>query len=326
MEINFKETLFSIESRNRKCNDCGDDQVKYVSINNGITLCELCAQIHKNFGYQISYLRSIDDQFDDYLMGFFIYGGNKKFRRTLKQMGVNLDQKKGNLYRTYGVDFYRRNLKSIVKGNSQLDKDYDNPNEVMKNVPNVFPEFQNYILNQNNNIYSNQNFNDNNNMFNNDMNGLNELQNLGLNIDLNYNNNFNSPIDNELNNPELNNKDIQINSEKEKKLESVQSPEEKKNEEEKKVGEANNTNKVEVKDDDEDSADRRVKKVVNLSIKGVKKLGNLMKVGGIKGYELAKKYGKSSYKLTKKYVKEKVPYFNKSNNKAPNNEENNENK
>ena len=34
-------------------------------------------------------------------------------------MGVNLDQKKGNLYRTYGVDFYRRNLKSIVKGNSQ---------------------------------------------------------------------------------------------------------------------------------------------------------------------------------------------------------------
>ncbi len=28
--------------------DCGDDEIKYVSVNNSITLCELCAQIHKN--------------------------------------------------------------------------------------------------------------------------------------------------------------------------------------------------------------------------------------------------------------------------------------
>ena len=48
MEINFKQTLFSLESRNRKSNDCGDDEIKYVSVNNSITLCELCAQIHKN--------------------------------------------------------------------------------------------------------------------------------------------------------------------------------------------------------------------------------------------------------------------------------------
>ncbi len=165
MEINFKQTLFSLESRNRKCNDCGDDGVKYVSVNNGITLCELCAQIHKNFGNQISYLKSIDEEFDDYLMGFFIYGGNKKFRRTLKQMGVNLDVKKGHLYRTYGVDFYRRNLKSLVKGNSHLDKDYDNPNEVMKNDSNSFPEFNNYIVHGNNNNNNNiNNQNNNNNM------------------------------------------------------------------------------------------------------------------------------------------------------------------
>ena len=269
MEINFKETLFSIESRNRKCNDCGDDGVKYVSVNNGITLCELCAQIHKNFGYQISYLRSIDDEFDDYLMGFFIYGGNKKFRRTLKQMGVNLDQKKGNLYRTYGVDFYRRNLKSIVKGNSQLDKDYDNPNEIMKTESNIFPEFQNYIINQDNNFYPSQNYNGNGINYNNDINGINELQNLGLNIDLNYNNIINNPIDNELKNSELNNNEIQINPIKDKKLESVQSPEDKNtNEEDKKAEEGNNSNKVSANvDDDEDSADRRIKKVMNLSIK-----------------------------------------------------------
>ena len=83
MEISFKQTIFSLDSKNKKCNDCGDEDVKFVSINNGITLCELCAEIHKNLGNQISYLRSIDDEFDDYLMNFFIYGGNKKFRRTL---------------------------------------------------------------------------------------------------------------------------------------------------------------------------------------------------------------------------------------------------
>ena len=47
MEVNFKEKLFSLDSRNKRCNDCGDENVKYVSVNNGITLCELCAQIHK---------------------------------------------------------------------------------------------------------------------------------------------------------------------------------------------------------------------------------------------------------------------------------------
>ena len=305
MEINFKQTLFSIDSRNRKCNDCGDEGVKYVSVNNGITLCELCAEIHKNFGNQISYLRSIDDQFDDYLMAFFIYGGNKKFRKTLKQLGVNLDQKKGNLYRTYGADFYRRNLKSISKGNSHLDKDFDNPNEVMKEDSHSFPEFENYIINQNNNIYSSQNNPAN----------MNELNNLNLNIDLNYNDNFGSNVinnpDNDLNNPELNNNnDIQINPSKEKKLESIQNKPEPTKDEEKKAGESNNTpNQVKVNDEDEDSADRRIKKLVGLSVKGVKKLGNLMKIGGIKGYGLAKKYGKATVNVTKKYVQEKVSNF-----------------
>ena len=324
MEINFKQTLFSIESRNRKCNDCGDDGVKYVSINNGITLCELCAQIHRNFGNQISYLRSIDDQFDDYLMGFFIYGGNKKFRRTLKGMGVNLDQKKANLYRTYGVDFYRRNLKSIVKGNSHLEKDYDNPNEVMKNDSKSFPEFENYIINQNNNLYP-ENFNNNN------INCLNELNNLNLHIDLDNNSNFgcdviNNPIENELNVPAPNPNEIQINPEKDKKLESVQNKPEPVQEEDQKVSGGDNANKVKVEDEDEDSAERRIKKLMGLSVKGMKKLGNLMKVGGIKGYKLAKKYGKSTVKLTKQYVKEKVPYFNKDKNENShgNNDNNNQ--
>ena len=60
----------------------------------------MCTNSQKYFGNQISYLKIIYEKFDDYL--FFSFMVKKKFRRTLKQMGVNLDVKKGHLYRTYG--------------------------------------------------------------------------------------------------------------------------------------------------------------------------------------------------------------------------------
>ena len=277
MELNFKQTLFSLDKKNSSCNDCGEPDVKYVSINNGITLCELCAQIHKNFGYEISYIRSIEDQFDDYLVGFFIYGGNKKFRKNLRNMGVNLDQKKGNLYRTYGADYYRRDLKSIVKGNSHLDIDFEKANEVMKNETNNFPEFANYIVNSNNHKEHMMEINNN------------ELGGLNLNIDLGFNNIekennnidlnlMNNPIDDNFNNPNENNiNEIKINNE---------------------------DKKVDVsKKEDDDSAERRVKKAMKLSVIGLKKLGKFMKKSGIKGYDLAKKYGKATAKVASEYYK-----------------------
>jgi hypothetical protein len=299
MELNFKETLFSLDKKNSSCNDCGDTDVKYVSVNNGITLCELCAQIHKNFGYEISFIRSIEDQFDDYLVGFFIYGGNKKFRKKMRNMGVDLDQKKGNLYRTFGADYYRRNLKSVVKGNSQLDVDFEKANDVMKDETNNFPEFANYVINSN---YDQRHMIEGNN---NDLGGLN------LNIDLGFNNinnennidlnDINNPIDNNLNNNDNNINEIQIST-AEKKIESVENkPEAPPN------GQMENKTedkKVDVdKKEDEDSAERRVKRAMKLSYIGIKKLGNFMKKSGIKGFELAKKYGKATAKVTSDYVK-----------------------
>ena len=299
MELNFKQTLFSLDKKNSSCNDCGDADVKYVSVNNGITLCELCAQIHRNFGYEISFIRSIEDQFDDYLVGFFIYGGNKKFRKKMRNMGVDLDQKKGNLYRTFGADYYRRNLKSVVKGNSQLDIDFEKANDVMKDETNNFPEFANYVINSN---YDQRHMIEGNN---NDLGGLN------LNIDLGFNNinnennidlnDINNPIDNNLNNNDNNINEIQIST-AEKKIESVENkPEAPPN------GQMENKTedkKVDVdKKEDEDSAERRVKRAMKLSYIGIKKLGNFMKKSGIKGFELAKKYGKATAKVTSDYVK-----------------------
>ena len=301
MELNFKQTLFSLDKKNSSCNDCGDADVKYVSVNNGITLCELCAQIHKNFGYEISFIRSIEDQFDDYLVGFFIYGGNKKFRKKMRNMGVDLDQKKGNLYRTFGADYYRRNLKSVVKGNSQLDIDFEKANDVMKDETNNFPEFANYIINSN---YDKRLMVEGNNN--------NEFGGLDLNIDLGFNNInkendidldlnvINNPLDNNnINNNENNINDIQINT-AEKKIESVENKPPENDQNKNKIEDK----KVDVdKKEDGDSAERRVKRAMQLSYIGIKKLGNFMKKSGIKGYDLAKKYGKATAKVASEYVK-----------------------
>ena len=302
MEISFKQTIFSLEPKNKKCNDCGDDDVKFVSVNNGITLCELCAQIHKNFGNQISFLRSIDEEFDDYLMNYFIYGGNKKFRKTLRHMGVNLDVKKAQLYKTYGVDYYRRNLKSIVKGNSQLEKDFDNPNEVMQINSNAFPEFENYTLNTYN-ANANQN--------------LSLLNNLEINLDSNtagtYTSNvINNPIDNQNND----NNNIKISQEK---MESV------KNEPDEQKSEENGGNNGAPGQDDNME---KVKKVMDYSLKNMKKFGNFMKKEGIKGFGIMKKYGnvianksKPIIQNSTNYVKNHVPYFNKNKGEGAQNEE-----
>ena len=301
MELNFKQTLFSLDKKNSSCNDCGDADVKYVSVNNGITLCELCAQIHKNFGYEISFIRSIEDQFDDYLVGFFIYGGNKKFRKKMRNMGVDLDQKKGNLYRTFGADYYRRNLKSIVKGNSQLDIDFEKANDVMKDETNNFPEFANYVINSNYDKRLTVEGNNNNEFGGLDLNidlGFNNINNdNNMDLDLNV---INNPLDNNnINNNENNINDIQINT-ADKKIESVENKPPENDQNENKIEDK----KVDVdKKEDGDSAERRVKRAMQLSYIGIKKLGNFMKKSGIKGYDLARKYGKATAKVASEYVK-----------------------
>ena len=303
MEISFKQTIFSLDSKNKKCNDCGDDDVKFVSINNGVTLCELCAQIHKNFGYQISYIRSIDDEFDDYLMNYFIYGGNKKFRRTLRQMGVNLDAKKGNLYRTFAVDFYRRNLKSIVKGNSRLEKDFENPNEVMQIDTNAFPEFENYTINS----------------YNTKLENLNLLNN--IEIDLGQNSNYsggiiNNPMNVQNDDNNKNNDNIKIAQEN--RIEAIK-------------GESENQNQEQGENNEGNDNGINVKKVMDYSIKNMKIFGNFMKKEGIKGFGLMKKYGgvvaqksKPTINNVTNYVKNHIPYFNKNKNNEGESNENNE--
>ena len=140
--MSIKQILIK-DPKNKHCIDCGNREVRFVSINNGVTLCELCAENHKNIlGNNISFVRNIEEPFDDYLVKFFEYGGNRNFKKTLRKYGVDLDMKKMKLYKTKGVDYYRRKLKAVVKGEDMPKIDFDNPNEINGEVPDSFPEFR----------------------------------------------------------------------------------------------------------------------------------------------------------------------------------------
>ena len=132
MEISSKQTIFSIDSKNKRCNDCGEKHISYASINNGVTICNLCVQIHRQLGTKFSELKKIDEEFDDYTMNFFIYGGNKNFHKFLKELGVNSSIQRSKLYKTKGADYYRKYLLAKVKGVENTAKKPDNPNEVME--------------------------------------------------------------------------------------------------------------------------------------------------------------------------------------------------
>ena len=179
MEISFKQTLFTMEPKNKRCIDCGEKNVNYISVNNGITICDLCAQIHRQLGPQISDLRKIDEELDDYSMNFFVHGGNKNFKKKLKELGVDLDMQRSKLYQTYGVDYYRKCLKAKVDGVEMTDKIPLNPNKVIQNEEgNKVNEDSNInnFLNINNNAGNKTNVND-------------EEDNGESHIQLNYHNN-----------------------------------------------------------------------------------------------------------------------------------------
>ena len=68
------------------CADCGDEQVEWMIINKGLTVCMRCAGIHRGFGIEISKVRSIlwDKPFTRLQWNDFLdQGGNQYINKTI---------------------------------------------------------------------------------------------------------------------------------------------------------------------------------------------------------------------------------------------------
>ena len=152
MEHSSKEIIFRIDEKNKKCADCLSDNPTQVSINHGITLCDTCSQVHSQLGPSISYLRPIDGEFDIYLMNYMSLGSNTKFLKSIEALGVDESLSIEQKYRSNALDYYRRNLKAKVTGGKLLDIDFENANEEATDPKELFPEFTNYVLKNNDSI------------------------------------------------------------------------------------------------------------------------------------------------------------------------------
>ena len=142
----YKDIILSIDEENSKCADCGVENPTKVSVNTGIIICEACAIDHAQLGPTISFIRDLNDTFDEYLLNYFTLGGNTKFKKFLKEENVDPSLPINKKYLTKACDFYRINLKRKVQGNKLLEKSYENPNEIVENQENNFPEFENYMM------------------------------------------------------------------------------------------------------------------------------------------------------------------------------------
>ena len=142
----YKDIILSIDEENNKCVDCGKENPSKVSVNHGIILCEGCAAEHIQLGPTISFIRDLSEEFDEYLLNYFTLGGNSKFKKFLKEENVDLSLPINQKYLTKACDFYRINLKRKVQGDKLKEKNYENPNELLENPENNFPEFENYVI------------------------------------------------------------------------------------------------------------------------------------------------------------------------------------
>ena len=75
-KVNPIKEVLSADETNKKCVDCKKGKATCISVNNGITLCGECANLHVSFGKGISFVHPIDDEWDTYLLTFLKKGGN----------------------------------------------------------------------------------------------------------------------------------------------------------------------------------------------------------------------------------------------------------
>ena len=142
-----KNLILSIDEENNVCVDCGKNNPTKVSINNGVIICDECALKHEELGHSISFIKDIDDDFDEYLLNYIVFGSNSKFKRFLVTEQVDPSLPIEKKYLTNACFYYRINLKKKVNGETLIiKKTYEDPNELVENYEDNYPEFEHYKI------------------------------------------------------------------------------------------------------------------------------------------------------------------------------------
>ena len=117
-EIFAHPGLNEIVSRegNTSCFDCGSENPKWASINNGILLCLKCAGLHRGFGLQISTIRSLQvDSWSEKQVKYLSQGGNKRFKNFLSEYNIEPSSSVELKYKSKASEYYRNILRNEVE-------------------------------------------------------------------------------------------------------------------------------------------------------------------------------------------------------------------
>ena len=105
------------EKMNHECFDCRKKDPQYISINNAIFLCDDCAQIHKSFPDNISFIIDNDlNLLTSTFLKYLYYGGNANLDNFINYDYPGLQNYTPEiLYRTQAMIYYREELKCKIE-------------------------------------------------------------------------------------------------------------------------------------------------------------------------------------------------------------------
>jgi len=197
LEEKIKEILE--EEMNKECFDCGSLNPKYISINNGIFLCNNCIKVHEQFTKDISLIKNNDlFSLTNKEILFIYFGGNSRLNNFVNYEYPGLQNYQPNiLYRTQAMNYYRNRLNALVCKRKKPEK----PNSIYayKLIGEIIDKYsKNRLLfdtsafNNKSNINNINNTNNTNNINNtnntNNTNNLNQTNKIGKNLKYIYNN------------------------------------------------------------------------------------------------------------------------------------------
>ena len=120
------------EPLNKYCVECGKEQPEYISINNGVFLCENCVQNHMKFPKNISSIKRNDlKSLTLNEIQYIYFGGNKNLLNFIRNEFPKLTELPPNLlYKTEALNYYRKNLDYSINGGIKpkkpsIDKGYE---------------------------------------------------------------------------------------------------------------------------------------------------------------------------------------------------------
>jgi len=143
------------KEKNMKCFDFGDiliniklgnNNPKWASINNSMSLCLKCAGLHQSFCITVSFVGSLTiDSWNENQIEYLKRRGNKRFHEFLNEFQVPDKATKDFKYMIRASDYYRKLLKSEVYAiDPPFKPDIISGLELIDYGVNPYPQFDNY--------------------------------------------------------------------------------------------------------------------------------------------------------------------------------------